>query len=298
MAGAAYFPSSPSCARRVDEGINDGRRRCNATEQTPDAGWWALARRIRVSLDGTHWQTVDGMLLVELPAHVHGALRAIPGATQDPSPRSTALAPNVPPLLVQWSSPAPFPPSEPAARSASSPDCRPAFESEELTPVVPMAAAPSAAFYELSPEDLIPLEESNPEIPITVEDPLDLRDTARPVILQPVTTGANAPKSWRVPLVAVATAFVTCALVGLLGWRGGWALFPGGLPFAGARQPVAALKPQATAARPTAAEQPTGAPAPETSTRTANEPNLAVPVERPLSPRCRAPTGTWMQRCR
>jgi hypothetical protein len=147
--------------------------------------------------------------------------------------------------------------SQPAPRAFSR-----SFSDDDLTPVRPvdLDRMRARAISELSPDDLIPLGRSEPEIVVHIEQPQILRNTERPVVSEAkfVDLRARPIERSRLKLTLLMAALLAaCAAVGVTGavwWRTppAW-VAPAVLALQHTLQPAAPTAPvaqQATAAQP------------------------------------------------
>jgi hypothetical protein len=207
------------------------------------------------------------------------------GASHDASLRSMTPAPRQMPR-------APYAPKPPPPRAPF----RPSSADDELTPVIPIGLKRLPSLEELSPDDLIPVGISEPDIPIYIEEPPDPRDTERPVVSEPDIVidlrTTPAKKRRRFPLLLLATLCAACAIAVPLFWRDAttWLRSAGLIPHRAPR-PAPAFEQHAPAAQPPAvtAAQPreaTAAPAAAPASPAASEiaeadaapPALTTPV--------------------
>jgi len=253
---------------KIDEGMTEEGLRYVVMEQTPDLGERKVMRRVRDGLVGTCWQAEDGSLFVELPPHPE-ASRAIRRAALHPTPRWSASGFVLPP-----------------------PASRPAFESDDLTPVVPLRLTHCRPVYEPSLDDTIPVEESDPEIPVYVEP----SHPGRPVVSERHSEDSQTPleaKSHSALFVLMATLCVACALVGHVVWRGASTLLPAAAlsspstprPAAAVRQGASITRLHAVEPQPTSGQPLSSAPATGTTTTTATEADAVT--THPMPPRAR-----------
>jgi hypothetical protein len=103
----------------------------------------------------------------------------------------------------------------------------PSISDDDATPVRPVDLnhVRMRAISELSPDDLIPVGTSEPQIPVHVDEPPAPRNTERPVMSEPDIVDFRArpaERSQRLTLRRMAALLATCAAVGVagaVGWR-------------------------------------------------------------------------------
>jgi hypothetical protein len=211
----------------------------------------ALRNRLRAMSNVADRETV-GRLVSRV---LRGNVIPPPRASSQPPPRLlTPPPPQTPPPATN--APSSMAPPGPLPQSSSS-------DFDDVTPVMLIDLKRARAISELSPDDLIPVGLSEPEIPIVIEEPPPPRNTERPVVSEPEIVDFRAgpgTKSRRLPLMLAATLLVACAIAGQLLWRGYPTWLPeGGFALYRALRPALPVEHHSPPTPPAAVEQRTAA---------------------------------------